>query len=757
MLRFFLSRENMRNQVIFGKFRRFAAAGLLACACCFGALTGCSGTAPAPGENGQSVMDSVEGKTENNKFGTHEFRVKSSPYEYGSSLLNEYYLNRLDSREADTVRTGISVFLPDYGEAESEDVLKAVMSYQYVVYHITDLHDLRNNHAVAKQAEPKLRVICNTLNVPLEPVLGIVSWENSGDTSKVSYANAAGLGQMTNGAVDTAHQYGEMQAKNWREEAARLRLSMERSDKVQAERLDKAAKMADCRARHAEMAKANKVEDERLIMECNLEDTVLFFKYLLSKYDNRVDLAVSAYHNGVVNTDDIIYDYLRKVKNMELASETDPSRRGLMEAIEVYDIKFIDLWNNRRSREILCGIRTVGGDKANADNIDMTLGDESDLYLWKVIGSYAGYAAGDSFVTSMQQSYAGSFDESMVKGLPVYDSAEEMQNAAEASMLCVLNKEDYKNFGVDSYPEAPKKAAAPPKVKLSEKKEAARQAAEKKAAEKKAAGVPDNIKAMCWYALPELGGYLANLRNRWAACCGNDKVRLPLKTVSGAWSFSAPGNSCIAKKQGLHRRGLAADIDLSKVPVSQRALLERLIVEDFLLDVVYMDNIRDGEGNIIHVVLNPRCGNAYLDDFITYVSPEGRIAKARADYIQEEEAKAAEARARKEAKLNSSPRYRTQAAKEAELRRRQEEVRQYKEQQAKEAAQSRASAAKKRVAKKKPKRQEAADTYMPAGEPEEELYAIPDDNPVYDGPGSASGGSGRSYTRKTDDDEVYSF
>ncbi|MBQ7502724.1 hypothetical protein IJT93_08440 [bacterium] len=754
MLRF-LSCDMLRNYAIPEKFRYYAVSGLLVCSC-FGFTAGCSCENKAVSENGPSIINAVDSKLESDRSGASEFRVKSSPYEYGSSLLNEYYMNRLESREANTVRTGIAIFLPDYNDTDSEDVLRAVMSYQYVVYHITDLHDLRNNHAVARQAEPKLRIICNTLNVPLEPVLGIVSWENSGDTSKVSYANAAGLGQMTAGAVDTAHQYGEMQAKSWREEAARLRLSMERSDKVQAERLDKAAKMAECRNRHEEMAKANKVEDERLIMECNLEDTVLFFKYLLSKYDNRVDLAVSAYHNGVVNTDDIIYDYLRQVKNMDIASETDPSRRGLVEAIQVYDIKFIDLWNNKRSREILCGIRTVNGEKANADNIDMTLGDESDLYPWKVIGSYAGYVAGESFVTSMQQNYSGSFDESMVRGLPVYDSAEDMKNGAAASMLCTLDKDSFKNCGVDSYPETSKKAASAPKVKLSEKKEAARQAAEKKAAEKKAAGVPADIKELCWHALPELAGYLAELRVRWGTYCGNDRVRIPLKTVSGAWTFSAAGNSCVSKKQELHRRGLAADIDMSKLPASQRSVLERLIVEDFLLDKIYMDNIKDGGGNIIHIVLNPRCGDNYLENYISYVSPDGRIARAREEFLHEEEAKAAEARARKEAKLNSSPRYRTQAAREAEERRRQEEVRQYKEQQAKEAAQSRASAAKRRVARKQPKRQETVNI-APTEEPEEELYAIPDDNPIYEGPGSASGSKSRSYTRKTDDDEVYSF
>lgn len=714
-------------------------------------VTACSGNkeqgAPAP-VAGSGASDKDSSLDEEGVF-TEE----SSPYERGASLLSDYYKQKYNKRERAAVVNGVKELLPSYNEEQAEQAVNTILGYHYIVYHQTARHNLLDNHAVARQVEAQLKEICTTLDTPFEPIWAIVSWENSGDVSKVSFANAAGLGQMTEGAVETAHAFGKAKAEEWRLEAARLRTSEVREDKIKAERLDRAAKLADCEDRHQELTEKNRLKDERLMVDCNLEDSVLFFKYLLSKYGERVDLAISAYHNGVVNNDDVIYAYLRSEKELNLDAETDPNRVGLLEALELYDLKYIDLWNNVYTREILCGLRTVYGDKVNSENESLALGDESDLYPWKVIASYVGLKSGDNFVRTLQGRYDLPLDLCEVRGLPMYDSAEKLAEGLKNNWLCSMDPNKFKNCGVD-VPLAEKVVQKVSQAKAADKAKAKGGKADKaKKAEAKEV-IPElspETKAQCWYASPELYGYLAGLQQRFISASGNSNVKLPLQTISGAWALNKNQNACKADSMDTHLRAVAADLDLSKLPAVHRQLLEKLILQDFLLDTIY---IKRADGNIIHLVLNPRCGSYFIQNYVDYVSPQGKIAKALEQASNREAIEAKEAAEREAAKESANPQYSHKMARERELQKKREAEKLDAEAKTREAVQSRASALKRRSGKKNAEIQEQNEKHTEANEVEEELTAIPDE-PISDG--TVKGLPKGRQQNKNADDGVYDF
>ncbi|MGM9991621.1 MAG: hypothetical protein ACI376_02055 [Candidatus Bruticola sp.] len=719
--------------------------GLGACAC--------SGkkepTAPAPVAVSNSTASDSSSEDEEETF-TEE----SSPYSRGDSFLQDYYKHKYKKRERSAVVAGVKDLLSFYSEDQLEQAANTILGYHYIVYHETPQHNLLNNHAVARQIETQLRTICTGLNVPFEAMWAIVSWENSGDISKVSFANAAGLGQITEGAVETAHAFGKARAEEWRQEAARLRTSEIREDKIKAERLEKAAKLADCEERHAELTKNNKLKDERLMIECNLEDSVLFFKYLLSNYGERVDLAISAYHNGVVNNDDVIYAYLRQVKDLNLEAETDHNRIGLFEALERYDLKYIDLWNNIYTREILCGLRTVYGDRVNEENASLALGDESDLYPWKVIASYAGLKAGDNFVRTLQRRYEQPLDFCEVRGLPTYDSVEKLKDGLENDWLCAIDSTKFKNFGVD-IPAAEKIVPKVSQAKAADKAKSKANKSGKKVPVQEKEVIPElsgDVKAACWYASPELYGYLSSLQKRFIESSGNPNVKLPLKNISGAWALGRNHKSCAANSMETHNRGVAVDFALGKLPNVHRKILEKLILEDFLLDVVYIKRAAEG---IVHVVINPRCGDDFIRSYVNYVSPNGKIAKALERASDQEAAQAREAAEMEAAKESANPQYSHKMAKERARREQLEAERLEAEAKAREAVQSRASAVKRRSGKKDPNHNEVNSEYTAQTKEEDELLAIPDE-PINDGIFKSLGDK-RNQPKQGADDGVYDF
>ncbi|MCR5661825.1 MAG: hypothetical protein K6G50_06825, partial [bacterium] len=151
--------------------------------------------------------------------------VSPSSARHDKSVLASYYKNKYSKAEREILVKNLPVILESYSEAEINEAADEILEYRHLIYHRTKYHNLLNNHAAARAEEDVLKFMCERHEVPFEPILAIVSWENSGSSSKVSWADAAGLGQMTPGAVERAHQYAKDQAEALKKQAAILKES----------------------------------------------------------------------------------------------------------------------------------------------------------------------------------------------------------------------------------------------------------------------------------------------------------------------------------------------------------------------------------------------------------------------------------------------------------------------------------------------------------------------------------------------------
>lgn len=342
----------------------------------------------------------------------------------GKGSLREFYLRgKYPQSEIEAVASMLELVFPDRPKEQKSQMLAEVLAFHYVVYHPTENHDLAGNHHTIGRYRALLEKICARHGVPFFPVLAITSWENSGGSSKVSWADAAGLGQMTWGAVDEAHRYASRKAASLKEQAQweryQEKVDHDGSRLEKAKKLEAQAALLNIEQRHRQMAKKAGVADERAIAECNLEDVVLFFDFLLSSYGGRVDHAIGAYHKGVLNHDDILYDYVRR-RDPTVLYPQPHDRSSFLEAVDKLNVCYVDLWNDPRSREMLNGLRTVEGEVTTSANAHLALGDESDIYPWKVLGSLSGLLAGDDYLNKAIQRYSAPQLVAEVNGLPTF-------------------------------------------------------------------------------------------------------------------------------------------------------------------------------------------------------------------------------------------------------------------------------------------------------------------------------------------------
>ncbi len=485
----------------------------------------------------------------------------------GRLALAEFHAQKYPPAERARVRSTLEQVLTDYSPVDLEEATAEVLAYHHVVYHRTRAHDLEKNHAVAGRVAGRLRELADLHRVPWLPVLAIISWENSGSQTSVSWADAAGLGQMTPGAVERAHSFAA-------EEAARREASVRSLPVGRGAEASDLAGTRDLAARHAEMARKMGVKDERLVVEANLEDTLFFFKFLLQAYGGRQDLAISAYHNGLQNNDDILLDYM--VRRGEEVSPPGPDRAPFLAALERQDVTWLDLWRDRRSRQMLNGLRTVEGEVTTPENAHLALGDESDLYPWKVLASLAAFQAGPDFTARMVARYSGPWDLVEVQGLPQHSTYKDFEASARVGHLVPLAG-PMMDLGIAGKTEATTRAHR-----------------------------------FSYWVTPEMAGYLLDLGNRLREASGAPSLALPILDLSGAWKLGAwrPGgldSSCPDGDRGTHLRGVAADLAPQALKPAQARLLEDLLHADYVMDRVYLRRIPRGW----HAVLNPRWGDEY--------------------------------------------------------------------------------------------------------------------------------------------------
>ncbi len=386
-------------------------------------MVGCEGASTSPLTPSETI---AEPKVETEPAQSEpEPSLRSSLPESFPSLQELYLAQKYTDEERQAVRDAVTTFYPNLSWSRRVEIERNVLGFHHVVYHGTEYHNLLRNHKVAKAHEPEIRRKCKLLGVPAHAVLGITSWENSGAMTKVSWANAAGLGQMTWGAIEEAHDYAtRLKARKTLEFKALQKQFM--VDEVASEipleakqrlgHLQELISILDVAERHADLTKKAGLKDERLVASCNIEDVVLYLKFLLEAYGDRVDLAVGSYHRGIQNTDDIVHEYLSE-KQVFVDLPKPEDRTEFIAAIEQVDVSYLDLWENPRTREMLNGLRTVHGDLTTPKNKHLALGDESDIYNWKILASYAGFTYGPDFVQAMMKRYASSQDKAEYQDL----------------------------------------------------------------------------------------------------------------------------------------------------------------------------------------------------------------------------------------------------------------------------------------------------------------------------------------------------
>jgi hypothetical protein len=483
----------------------------------------------------------------------------------GRLSLRGYYEQKYTPRQRAVVRQAVEQLFPGYSAGDLEQAVAEVLAYQHQVYHRTRLHHLDRNHALVRRHEGLLRDICRRFEVPVLPVLAIVGWENSGGTQMVSWADAAGLGQMTWGAVDHAHSYAARLARDLLRQARQARQA---GDLEEARRLAARAQGFQVAERHRRLARQGGVEDERLLVECNLEDSVLFLKFLLESYGGRPDHAIAAYHNGVLNTDLILQDYLRRQGEEVDWSESD--RSPLLRALERHNITFLTLWRDTRCRQMLNGLRTVDGDLTTPANASYALVDESDIYLWKVVGSLSAYLAGEEWTRANIARHAVRWDLLEVSGLPSYTDLAAFEQAARRGHL-VPARAPLRSLGAAG--------KAPPR---------------------------SPAHTLSFYVTPEMDGYLWEISGRLRRTTGNPDLKLPVASLSKAYLLG--GQLPQTAEVATHLRGVAVDLVPGALDPEAAGVLEKILWADYLMDRVYLRK----SGGIWHVTLNPRRGDDFL-------------------------------------------------------------------------------------------------------------------------------------------------
>lgn len=475
--------------------------------------------------------------------------------------LRAYYRKKYTEEEFETVRSLVEELLPNYTPAQKRQAISEILAFSYVIFHETEYHHLERNHAALRKHEKTLARIAKSYQVPPLAVTAIVSWENSGGVSKVSSADAAGLGQMTWGAIDTAHEYAVS-------EAARLR--QESANPAGTEPLAKYLETISIR--HQKAARLAKLPDERFVPECNLEDVVLFFRFLLSTVGGRVDHAIGAYHKGVGNTDEILYDYLTRHEGAVNFPSTD--RADFLSALERRNVTYIDLWNDPRSRQMLNGLRTMDGEVTTDANASEALGDESDIYPWKVMGSLAAYRKGPDYVRKQIERYSGPQSEVETTGLPLYESLSALNKGLKEKKL-VRTRAPLVDYGYRS-------------------------------------GYATEYTAYADAVTPELEGYLFSLVARWRKTAGQSELQLPVKTLMNTRALSLGGYGLFSRVQ---MRGVTALLAPQELPSESKKALKMVLKVDFLNDRIYQSTLDNGD---ILITLNPRFGHQFLAAYDKY-------------------------------------------------------------------------------------------------------------------------------------------
>lgn len=456
----------------------------------------------------------------------------------GNSRLQAFYLTKFRPEDIRLIKYAVSSLNPHYDLGQTMDAVHEVLAYRHVIYNETEWHHMDKNIAIASRYRDMICLAAEKYDLPSSVILGVISWENSGDTSKISYAACGGLGQMSMGAVERAHQYSLTIAKNKKNAAAKL--SGEEKKKLLAE-----ADSFNTPLRHREAAKKNHIADERLLPECNIEDSAAFLKVLMNYFADRPDLAVSAYHNGTANNDDLLKVLMRQ----EGADLNVPVSKYIADN----NITYLSLWQNQKTRDMLSGYLTMEGEVTNGHNIHDALGDESDIYPWKIFGAYSAILDSSEGLKRKINECTGRVDLIETDGLETFDSIEKVKKAVGDGKLVKM-----------------KHSSGKKKVDI--------------------------------YVTPELAGFIAMTYDKLKTKMPGKKVTIP------STGFLSAGYLAKQDKCPSHLRGISFDCRFLDSSTSSLNL-KQILMHAYLNDRIYLRR----DGFVWHVCLNPRFGREYYE------------------------------------------------------------------------------------------------------------------------------------------------
>jgi len=505
-----------------------------------------------------------------------------------NSVLQTVSYKKYPLDEVKSVRISVNTILPSYTDEEKNQTIMEVLSYHHVVYHETEWHHMERNVQVCRNYQKLIEEKAKLHKVPEAVVKAVITWENSGNTSSISYAACAGLGQLSEGAMERAHQYGKDMSKYYISKARFFSILYKttgndyyRREQIANASLAEEFKIAE---RHRYLAKLAGVKDERLVPECNIEDTVLFLKVLLDMYGDRPDFAIAAYHNGVTNMDDLIIDYMKRWMPWTIGSGR-PDRESILKTLDTYKINYLTLWKDRRAREMLNGYRTMDGEITSGSNRSQALADESDIYIWKVIAAYGALISSPESLAERVAEYRGRWDLVECRDLPMYRSQEEIREAIKAGKLVKLPSV-VKDLGIGVLADA---------TPLYNKE----------------------IRCLNYYVTPELAGFLFRLSEELKASTGSkdgNNTSIPVsEALKSKLLQTGPGQAALEKRENrTHLQGVAADLPASGSPYGE--LLRSIVNHYYLFDRIYLIY----EGPWMHICLNPRFGSEHYQYYCEY-------------------------------------------------------------------------------------------------------------------------------------------
>ena len=528
------------------------------------------------------VEKTVEGGATNN-IKTSGFTKEEMDEIKKDGYLSYFYRRKYSKDEIKIVWEAVNKLFPQYSKEDKLLATRSILAYHWVVYRTTPAHNMSANVRVTKKYRDLIDKYAKLHEVPVEMVEGVITWENSGGTSRKSWAACVGVGQLSAGAVNAAHEYYISHLKNKEEMVEIYDLMHSKfnfplfhiAGKKHIIQLD----IYDVANRHRAIKKKLKVDDERLIPDCNIEDAAVYLKILYNNYENRVDMAISTYHNGGLNNNDILTDYIQRASGGKIKGKLN--QKEIMAAMNQYKISFISLWRDHRSRDMLNGLRTVFGEITTSANQSYSLGDESDIYPWKVAAGYAALNAPDNVLKDLVNKYQGPWDVAECRGIRIYSSYDSIKSGIKSGWLVKLPSSLYIDKGMGAL--------------------------------KGGSGEYYKNRSMYnYYVTPETLGFLYELNRVYRGRTKNKEAKIPLKGALESRILEKYGSGKVPEDYQTHLQGLSLNVDVANAEHGD--ILLRILREFFLHDHIYL--IRNKGKN--RICVNPRYGKYYYDKYLEW-------------------------------------------------------------------------------------------------------------------------------------------